>query len=408
MELRSIHRLFACAVAVAVCCGGAVASGQVLSDGAPNPDYTPLHAWYDVNQSLGIWEDQNTPESGHNDEILVDVRDTATSTGGERLTSYGTNVETWAQWGGDWQDRQGGFTGAQNEMTVWEVRNAAGWDDDNDWTDDDGVGTVGIGNAGNGYTFFLMLNVHSAQHYRGVWNGTPDGPLDDAPIFNGSQDMFNADPTTGSEPGKGLLWIDAARDGYDGAQWVMDDGNETVAGDVTLGEWQVHAFTFNDEGKKSHYVDGELVAEESGTGGVVMGGVQWWASNGGWHRAADIDFAEGIFYDEVVSGDDRAGIEAYLMDKWLSPGGLPGDVNLDGEINGLDVDPFVDVLLNGPFQAEADMNEDGEVNGLDVDMFVEAVVGGGVQAVPEPSSLALAVVALMAALGCGWRQRRNG
>jgi hypothetical protein len=77
-------------------------------------------------------------------------------------------------------------------------------------------------------------------------------------------------------------------------------------------------------------------------------------------------------------------------------GGDPGDVNLDGVVNGLDVDPFVDVLLNGPFQVEADMNADGEVNGLDVDPFVAAVVGGGVQAVPEPSTLVLFGLGLIA------------
>ena len=76
---------------------------------------------------------------------------------------------------------------------------------------------------------------------------------------------------------------------------------------------------------------------------------------------------------------------------------LLGDVNLDKVVNGLDVDPFVDVLLNGPYQDEADMNIDGEVNGLDVDPFVEAVVGGGLQAVPEPSTLALLVLALVGA-----------
>jgi predicted outer membrane repeat protein len=55
---------------------------------------------------------------------------------------------------------------------------------------------------------------------------------------------------------------------------------------------------------------------------------------------------------------------------------LRGDVNGDGEVNGLDVDPFVDVLLNGPSSATADMNADGSVNGLDVDSFVTTVVGG--------------------------------
>ena len=75
-----------------------------------------------------------------------------------------------------------------------------------------------------------------------------------------------------------------------------------------------------------------------------------------------------------------------------------GDVNLDGEVNGLDVDPFVDVLLNGTddnaTRITADMNSDGEVNGLDVDPFVAAVVGSGAQSIPEPSTFLLALVAL--------------
>jgi hypothetical protein len=54
---------------------------------------------------------------------------------------------------------------------------------------------------------------------------------------------------------------------------------------------------------------------------------------------------------------------------------LRGDVNGDGEVNGLDVDPFVDVLLNGPASAAADVNADGSVDGLDVDPFVATVVG---------------------------------
>jgi hypothetical protein len=78
---------------------------------------------------------------------------------------------------------------------------------------------------------------------------------------------------------------------------------------------------------------------------------------------------------------------------------LLGDVNLDGEVNGLDVDPFVEVLLQGPYQTNADMNEDGVVNGLDVDPFVAAVVGGGgTQAVPEPTSLLLCLLGLVGLL----------
>ena len=75
-----------------------------------------------------------------------------------------------------------------------------------------------------------------------------------------------------------------------------------------------------------------------------------------------------------------------------------GDVNGDGVVNGLDVQPFIDVLLPGDYQAEADMNEDLAVNGLDVDPFVAAVVGGGSQTVPEPSTFILAALGLLGLL----------
>jgi hypothetical protein len=90
------------------------------------------------------------------------------------------------------------------------------------------------------------------------------------------------------------------------------------------------------------------------------------------------------FFDDLRVGTSFAAV---------IPGLLLGDVNLDGEVNGLDVDPFVEVLLSGPYRTEADMNEDQVVNGLDVDPFVAAVVGGA-QQIPEPSTLLLCLVAL--------------
>ena len=55
---------------------------------------------------------------------------------------------------------------------------------------------------------------------------------------------------------------------------------------------------------------------------------------------------------------------------------LLGDVNLDGVVNLLDVDPFISVLSGAMFQAEADCNQDGVVNLLDVDPFVTILSGG--------------------------------
>ena len=50
---------------------------------------------------------------------------------------------------------------------------------------------------------------------------------------------------------------------------------------------------------------------------------------------------------------------------------LHGDVNRDGQINLLDVAPFIDVLSSGGYQAEADVNKDAVVNLVDVAPFID-------------------------------------
>jgi hypothetical protein len=116
------------------------------------------------------------------------------------------------------------------------------------------------------------------------------------------------------------------------------------------------------------------------------------------------DFHEGAYIAMGVGATGPAGavdvdFYSYKLGVIPPPDELPptlGDVNLDGEVNGLDVDPFVGLVTSGDFQAEGDMNQDGVVNGLDVDPFVEAVVGGGAQAVPEPSTVILVLLGLLA------------
>ena len=54
----------------------------------------------------------------------------------------------------------------------------------------------------------------------------------------------------------------------------------------------------------------------------------------------------------------------------------PGDVNMDGAINLLDVGPFVAELSGGSTLCEADVNGDGTVNLLDVGPFVDLLGGG--------------------------------
>ena len=54
---------------------------------------------------------------------------------------------------------------------------------------------------------------------------------------------------------------------------------------------------------------------------------------------------------------------------------LLGDVNRDGFVNLLDVQPFVELLSTGTFQEEADTNGDGVVNLLDIGPFIDLISG---------------------------------
>ena len=56
-----------------------------------------------------------------------------------------------------------------------------------------------------------------------------------------------------------------------------------------------------------------------------------------------------------------------------------GDANLDGNVNLLDVNVFVDALANGTDSLIIDMNLDGVVNLLDVSLFVDAISNGSKQ-----------------------------
>ncbi len=76
-----------------------------------------------------------------------------------------------------------------------------------------------------------------------------------------------------------------------------------------------------------------------------------------------------------TSGDDIMGevsSDAFIVE--LSAPIL-GDVNCDGVVDLLDVQPFVDLLTSGGFSDKADINGDGVVDLLDVGPFVDLISG---------------------------------
>ena len=71
---------------------------------------------------------------------------------------------------------------------------------------------------------------------------------------------------------------------------------------------------------------------------------------------------------------------------YLGAGQLTGDLNCDGSINSLDIDPFVltltDPVMYGITYPDcdaqlADTNADGSINSLDIDPFVSLLTSGG-------------------------------
>ncbi len=85
--------------------------------------------------------------------------------------------------------------------------------------------------------------------------------------------------------------------------------------------------------------------------------VEWFAEGAGWQGGNDESWA----IDNVAVT--------------LTGTTILGDVNLDGVVNLLDVQPFVELLTSEEYQTEADTNQDGFLNLLDVQPFVDLLAG---------------------------------
>lgn len=76
-------------------------------------------------------------------------------------------------------------------------------------------------------------------------------------------------------------------------------------------------------------------------------------------------------YTDIFTSDSIQATLTFDLE-FTQPGNFVlGDVNQDGAVNLLDVQPFVEVLVLGNFQDEADINQDESVDLLDVPLFVE-------------------------------------
>ena len=99
-----------------------------------------------------------------------------------------------------------------------------------------------------------------------------------------------------------------------------------------------------------------------------IGGV--WVDQNDW--IAVLPETEMIVFDESTSDSELSDSSNY--ENVFSF--IQGDIDANGAVNLLDVQPFVDLLSNGVYNPAADFNLDGTVNLLDISSFVDVLSGG--------------------------------
>ena len=139
----------------------------------------------------------------------------------------------------------------------------------------------------------------------------------------------------GNAPNADIFVVEISNDG--GSSWV---NLETVgpSGPEVVGGWIFTQFLISDTIAPTNNMRVRFTASDLGDGSVVEAGV------------------DAVSIDIIQCSKDSC---------------TPGDVNMDGEINLLDVVPFIDVLGSGEFLCEADINDDGSVDLLDVNGFID-------------------------------------
>ena len=82
----------------------------------------------------------------------------------------------------------------------------------------------------------------------------------------------------------------------------------------------------------------------------------------------------GIFDDNPFSGSGSYTVSGLMITEGTS-GVLLGDVNQDGVVDFLDIQPFIVRLSSETFQAEADIDGNGAVEFLDIAPFIGLLSG---------------------------------
>ena len=231
--------------------------------------------------------------------------------------------------------------------------------------------TVGVGDQ----VFIRVLDASAddsptklVSGYVGFW--TPDGGLQsfDSSFGTlsiesntiGSDDPTFSDFTGDSADGPTDLFLAVGSDGTALSDVPPSLGEENV----TLGPGEIHNHLAFD-------LSGDLAA----TNGAVSLLLQFSVVR---RDTGDVIDSDPFFliFNNGLSEDEGGEFEAALLAFGLDEGGeapLLGDVNIDGVVDFFDISPFIDLLSNQEFQAEADFDQNEVVDFFDISGFILAL-----------------------------------
>ena len=151
---------------------------------------------------------------------------------------------------------------------------------------------------------------------------------------------------------------------------------DTEQADTKTGDdYVIRALIVDDNSSDRNFFDSGITLNYSVDGGPEQQ-VPMMFSGATVYRAVIPQQLPGSTIDYYVTAADRVGNTANGDLVSISVGGvLLGDINCDGELNLLDVQPFVDLLASGTFNPKGDFDGDGAITLLDVSGFVGALGG---------------------------------
>lgn len=252
--------------------------------------------------------------------------------------------------------------------------------------------TGGVSSTQNGVTFIGAFdNVQQPTFGDGEFSNAAIGNLLSTATWNHAYSPANPDTVTffGLTPG----------DTYE-IQILVNDARGGSNAGVRDEAWQVAFTNGNNElvattaqlTNRSYDTDGDpRLAGDFVTGTFIAAadGIQTFSMSGtrGNNLPAD-QFIVGESID--IAGDTSSGqtqINALQLRNISAVSPLLGDCNLNGKVDFLDIAPFISILSNGGFLAQADCDGNGVVNFLDIAPFIAILSGPPVTTVNSIAEL---------------------